>query len=218
MRFSTKRRPKGFSLIEAAIVLGIVGLVIGGIWTAAAAVAKRQKIQNVLTTFSTVVEKARIFMKNSGAETDLVPTLRGAAFPGGFRIGALSDPFTSPGTMGYYSPQTWLENGTTYMAFTLQPTISPSNSYFYGEIYFNIPAAAATPITDYLPNNEMCIELTKFLLSQHLGTSPSSGAHTSINWVYTSGPSVLGWSFGTTKPDVASNCINAVGLMFYWNL
>jgi len=32
------RRKKGFSLIEAAIVLGIVGLVIGGIWVAASAV------------------------------------------------------------------------------------------------------------------------------------------------------------------------------------
>jgi len=35
---SNKRLRKGFSLIEAAIVLGIVGLVIGGIWVAASAV------------------------------------------------------------------------------------------------------------------------------------------------------------------------------------
>jgi prepilin-type N-terminal cleavage/methylation domain-containing protein len=32
------RRRKGFSLIEVAIVLGIIGLVIGGIWVASAAV------------------------------------------------------------------------------------------------------------------------------------------------------------------------------------
>lgn len=34
----TKRTLRGFNLIEAAIVLGVVGLVIGGIWVAAAAV------------------------------------------------------------------------------------------------------------------------------------------------------------------------------------
>lgn len=33
----------GFSLIEAAIVLGVVGLVIGGIWVAAAAVSENHK-------------------------------------------------------------------------------------------------------------------------------------------------------------------------------
>lgn len=34
---------KGFSLIEAAIVLGIVGLVIGGIWIAASAVQEKNR-------------------------------------------------------------------------------------------------------------------------------------------------------------------------------
>lgn len=32
----------GFNLIEAAIVLGVVGLVIGGIWVAASAVRNNQ--------------------------------------------------------------------------------------------------------------------------------------------------------------------------------
>lgn len=34
----TKPRARGFNLVEAAIVLGVVGLVIGGIWVASAAV------------------------------------------------------------------------------------------------------------------------------------------------------------------------------------
>lgn len=37
-------RRSGFSLIEAAIVLGIIGLVIGGIWAAAAAVQEKNRI------------------------------------------------------------------------------------------------------------------------------------------------------------------------------
>lgn len=48
-----KRR--GFSLIEAAIVLGVVGVVIGGIWAAASAVSNRFKVatlvQNSLLAF-----------------------------------------------------------------------------------------------------------------------------------------------------------------------
>jgi len=38
---------QGFSLIESAIVLGIVGLVLGGIWSAAAYVGTRQKISSM---------------------------------------------------------------------------------------------------------------------------------------------------------------------------
>ena len=35
---------KGFNLVEAAIVLGVVGLVIGGIWAAASTVSENQKV------------------------------------------------------------------------------------------------------------------------------------------------------------------------------
>lgn len=38
---------RGFNLIEAAIVLGVVGLVIGGIWVAAASVQDRLKISDI---------------------------------------------------------------------------------------------------------------------------------------------------------------------------
>lgn len=40
----TMRRRSGFSLIEAAIVLGVVGTIIGGIWIAAAMVMDRIKL------------------------------------------------------------------------------------------------------------------------------------------------------------------------------
>ncbi len=42
---SKKRR--GFNLIEAAIVLGVVGLVVAGIWVAAAALSEKLEVKNV---------------------------------------------------------------------------------------------------------------------------------------------------------------------------
>ena len=41
---TARKKRRGFSLIEAAIVLGVVGLVIGGIWYAAASVQQSQRI------------------------------------------------------------------------------------------------------------------------------------------------------------------------------
>ena len=42
---SKKRR--GFNLIEAAIVLAVVGLVVAGVWVAAAAISEKREINNV---------------------------------------------------------------------------------------------------------------------------------------------------------------------------
>lgn len=53
---------KGFSLIETAIVLGIVGLVIGGIWVAAAIVIKNQQIAALqAATLKVITDTQRAF-------------------------------------------------------------------------------------------------------------------------------------------------------------
>ena len=54
---------KAFSLIEAAIVLGVVGLVIGGIWVAAATVNERQKINATTQNIGFIVNAARSLYK-----------------------------------------------------------------------------------------------------------------------------------------------------------
>jgi len=43
----SKTPNRGFSLIEAAIVLGIISLVIGGIWTAASSVRQAQRVNEI---------------------------------------------------------------------------------------------------------------------------------------------------------------------------
>lgn len=60
-------RKRGFNLIEAAIVLGVVGLVIGGIWYAASSVMEKQKQNAVLDMMTLAVNK----MKNALREVPL---------------------------------------------------------------------------------------------------------------------------------------------------
>lgn len=49
-------RERGFNLIEAAIVLAVVGLVIGGIWVGAASVSRRLKISRLASDMFAIVE------------------------------------------------------------------------------------------------------------------------------------------------------------------
>ena len=48
-RLKIRQCRRGFNLIEAAIVLGIVGLVIGGIWVAASRLAEQQQLKQMAT-------------------------------------------------------------------------------------------------------------------------------------------------------------------------
>ena len=55
---------RGFNLIETAIVLGVVGLVIGGIWVGAAAVYERQKLDRIEANLVTAVSQMqRLFTR-----------------------------------------------------------------------------------------------------------------------------------------------------------
>lgn len=75
------RSKNGFNLIEATIVLGVVGLVIGGIWVAAAAVSFKHNINSLTTaiaqTVSGIKEKGgrtywvQIAATSTGTETSL---------------------------------------------------------------------------------------------------------------------------------------------------
>jgi hypothetical protein len=46
---AARKKRRGFNLIEAAIVLGVVGLVIGGIWVAAASVLDNWKLSETIS-------------------------------------------------------------------------------------------------------------------------------------------------------------------------
>lgn len=53
------QRQRGFNLIEIAIVLAVVGLIIGGIYTAASAVTENNRRRNTQTQLLTIVQNIR---------------------------------------------------------------------------------------------------------------------------------------------------------------
>lgn len=72
-----KNHKRGFNLIEAAIVLGVVGLVIGGIWIAAAAVNDQLKVSKAASGLVYACNRAtNVFPRNltpdSGGEIDIL--------------------------------------------------------------------------------------------------------------------------------------------------
>jgi hypothetical protein len=96
---------RGFNLIEAAIVLGVIGLVIGGIWVAAAAVTENQKINRVAEAILYASRQGRALLTltaiqsiSSGGETGAANlAIQAKLFPDDMIVGgALIDPWGNP--------------------------------------------------------------------------------------------------------------------------
>jgi Tfp pilus assembly protein PilE len=64
-----QNKEAGFNLIEAAIVLGIVGLVVAGIWAAAAAAYENMRQQGASKNLLAFAQNVKNYYANSGATT-----------------------------------------------------------------------------------------------------------------------------------------------------
>jgi prepilin-type N-terminal cleavage/methylation domain-containing protein len=64
-----KHKQRGFSLIEAAIVLAVVGLVLGGIWVAAAAMYENYKINKTVADLQLIVKNVQKLISFQDAES-----------------------------------------------------------------------------------------------------------------------------------------------------
>lgn len=79
------RAVRGFTLTEAAIVLGIVGLILGAIWVAAASVYDNMRVQKANTQLLQIVQNVRALYANAssiGSTGDITTSLISAGiFP-----------------------------------------------------------------------------------------------------------------------------------------
>src|ERR1700733_2189126 len=100
-RTPLRRKRRGFTLTEIAIVLGIVGLILGAIWVAAAAVYNNLRTSHANTEILQVAQAIRTLYANSASDAALtVGNLISAnAVPNDMVSGAaLVDPFPAGAT------------------------------------------------------------------------------------------------------------------------
>jgi len=116
MKTNKPLRTRAFSLIEAAIVLGIIGLVIGGIWVAASTVSEKLKVTEVLQTVNTAVMRVHELYPSNRANEFAVPSASTAM------------------AMGLF-PTSWYNAGTDK---TNHPYLAiPAGSMISGSIFFS---------------------------------------------------------------------------------
>jgi prepilin-type N-terminal cleavage/methylation domain-containing protein len=77
MKVSSSRR--GFTLTEIAVVLGIVGLILGAIWTAAAHVYQQKKVNQEVEEIQDIVQAVRSLYATRGVIGAGTPGVIGAA-------------------------------------------------------------------------------------------------------------------------------------------
>jgi len=94
--------PKGFSLIEAAIVLGIIGLVVAGIWIASAAVQDNLKMANTLRGMELISSRATALFTR-----DTIDNTPGANTTSGLNV-------TTTAIAAGIIPADWLKNSAIY--------------------------------------------------------------------------------------------------------
>ena len=101
-----RRKQRGFTLTEIAIVLGIIGLILGAVWSAASGVFASQKSSQISQQLSQYIAAFRASCGSNvcGAVPTLsvaIPTLPGAASGPGAGGQPDAKISTKPGTPGY---------------------------------------------------------------------------------------------------------------------
>lgn len=153
-RVSIKRQfSSAFTLTEVAIVLAILGLVIGAIWAAAAMLKANNQVQTANREMASIVQNVRALYADQGAlsggASTLTPALdRLRIFPinmrqnGAVPTGVVFNPWSQI-TQSVGSPAVILGSVLIYASTATGTTTSSSSSYFNIEFDDLTPAACA---------------------------------------------------------------------------
>lgn len=132
---------KGFSLIEAAIVLGVVGLVIGGIWYAASALSYQYNKQQLFKGFLTLQNNVDKYLTQAQPCINDVYLYNTVFYPAGFH--------------GLFYPEEW-ENGNFSAFLSNRPGSIEIRCDEDGTKFVQLQLL-------YFKNQTICMEFADFL-------------------------------------------------------
>lgn len=152
---------RGFSLIEAAIVLGIVGLVIGGIWVAASAVQTQIRLARMQEFVINVHSKLNSFSKtmsaNFGAQLGITSLVRDVLPPG----------YTVADTSTICAPEVRIKLlDAANSANTSYPTVAWQVYERVLDMKFEFKSRCTSAASALAPNYKLCRALSLVLMNQ----------------------------------------------------
>lgn len=155
-----KHKKRGFSLIEAAIVLAVVGLVLGGIWWGATSVQKNIKIKSVAEDIILFCNTSMRIMPRS-----VIPSN--------------TDYFTASQifSMGLL-PKTWMKGNTTVAPFGVElkksGNLIPSQAGYVGQTSAMGAPFQGTTFIAIGAKKESCIKLVSYLAKRTVALQKGS--------------------------------------------
>lgn len=182
-------RKRAFSLIEAAIVLGVVGLVIGGIWISAASIRAKIRANNVVYMVNQTIEVYQKYAKETPSQ-DIIHLMNGTLLPPGFT----------------YTPNVWgntdIIHGNGVILYGFYNWYDTEDG-LYGDISFS----ESYENFQEVPQPETCLALYKYFVAQ--SWSP----------IITPGLSISGHNFNPNVDNdmssVATACKTSKSFSFY---
>ena len=155
-----RAQKRGFNLIEAAIVLGVVGLVIGGIWVAAATLYENYKVNKTVEGVFTTAKNIQnlISIRDAEAMGDVVITAlatEASLFPKDWiiNLNTVKSPFGGSVTalVKSFRLEVWMQNVPRALCIKItQKASAIAGSYMYKDsglkyIYINSTGFSVFP-------------------------------------------------------------------------
>jgi len=185
--FHKEKNKKGFTLTEIAIVLGIIGLILGAIWVAASTVYINMKVSKALTEVAQINQAIRTLYQNQPL-TDSAPGLDET--PALIAAKIFPSDMISPDNTTVLAP--WA--GSTLTVLSAQGNVEyASNAPDFVLNFVNLPKSACIALLMAATGPSRDPGLIQFYTS--LASSPTSGL-----LLYTS------YQFPLTLNEAAADC------------